>query len=112
MGAWNVGMQDNDGALDTIEIYKKRIAAAVKKKGNLKKLFEDIDSKVGADIDATAVLGVADHMLDLGVKFDKAARGYVLECIDAELKPYVLSNWKNRKGRKLALKKFRMKVMK
>jgi hypothetical protein len=109
MGAWGEGMQANDTAWDAIgdagfKVHgappKKVLAELAKKPATVKKYFRSIL------LDAHAVLGLAEYLLDAGVNLAS-----IRKTLDVTLKKALsaseLSTWGDPENRKAALLRFR-----
>jgi len=99
MGSWGPGLQANDTALDYI-IEKRLNKIKTMKEAEVE--LKNIDKH--SDSDHRAVLGVADYLLDRGVKLPKESGiiSYALEVAYSET-----DQWREPESRKIALDNFR-----
>lgn len=96
MGAWGVGMQANDTALDAIGINEKKPA---------KVLEEGIDQFIKEE-DYLGILGLADHALDLEQIISDKTKKKILVAVKHELGRERLGRWMDSDKRKEALDRF------
>lgn len=96
MGAWGVGMQANDAALDAIGINEKKPA---------KVLEEGIDQLIKEE-DYLGILGLADRALDLKQAISDKTKKKIMVAAKHELQESRLERWMESDDRKDALERF------
>lgn len=126
MGAWGVGMQANDTALDFIAKYQDFEA----KKGlPINRAGKDVVEGKTSFLNALkrvagkeedpghrnmAVLGVAEYLFNHGAVMDDAVKSFVRAAISQQLSDKELGTWGERAGdggqREQALKRFRDQI--
>lgn len=108
MGAWGVGMQANDTALDAIS-EEHIIEQIINKKDEqiLQKQLDDIKTNWG-DSWPKGVLGLAEYLLDAGVPhtFFRTSRSMIEEAIALEKRKDAIDCWSEPKERQAALNLF------
>ena len=103
-------LQDDESVQDAIYIYAERIVGAIKGNEDLHRLLADIDRDRGNKMNARAILGAAEYLLESGGRFDSRARTFVLKRLKVELEPKVLEDWKSPSRRKKELTAFQKKL--
>ena len=112
MGAWGVGMQANDSALDAIENRTVRRVVATKDKKALLTYLTTIKREWSGTSWASGVLGVVEHLLDEGLPhtFFSTCRPIIDEAISIEKSNEQLTCWSEPEDRRRALNLFRKRL--
>lgn len=114
MASWSVGMQSNDRACEAIvsRDFLAVVAAIQCGSPREKKLFVRLVKNyrnghggVSSDGWSLAVLGMVEHLLDMGVPhlFFDSSRSIIDEALDREREDVMLGRWKHPKQRLRAL---------
>lgn len=111
MGAWGVGLQANDTALDAIDERRLNKIMRDKDKKALKKRLEGIKAEWG-DSWPQGVLGIAEFILDAGMPhtFLDTCRPIIDEAVALEKRKDVLDCWNDPEERRTALNLFRKRL--
>jgi hypothetical protein len=108
MGAWGVGLQASDAALDALGLFERRIRRMPRRGGPVRELLRDVAEKLKED-DVDGVLAVADALLDRGVDLGEAADVARLRLEEA-LSPSALRDWDAPGERVAALRRFERRL--
>ncbi len=112
MGAWGVGMQSNDSALDAIENRTVRRVTATRDKKALLTYLTTIKREWKGTSWTVGVLGVVEHLLDEGLPhtFFDTCRPIIDEAISIEKSEEQLASWCEPEDRRRALNLFRKRL--
>lgn len=109
MGAWGVGLQDNDTALDAIGDGSKLKGIVSRKDGKaLVKLLNGVKNTFGSN----GVLGVSEFVLNCGAPhtFLIPCRSIIDEALDTEKSEETLGMWTTPDERRRALNLFKKRI--
>ena len=112
MGAWGVGMQANDTALDAIGDERKLKKIRKTNDGpKLQKLLQEAKEHNDWDWE-WEVLGVVEYLLDDGMSLDaiNQSRGIINEALASERTPEQLECWKSMLDRTATLNLFERRL--
>lgn len=108
MGAWGVGLQASDAALDALGLFERRIRRMPRRGGPVRELLRDVAGTLARD-ETEGVLAVADALLDRGVDLGEAA-DFVRLRLEEALSPSALRDWDSPGDRVAALRRFERRL--
>jgi len=107
MSAWDVGMRSNDNALDAIYVFRNRINRMPANGQGALLLLNDVVGQFKKSQNVTfCVLGVAESLMQQGVKLPTKAKDFLAVWIGRALLEIKSQDWDDPNARMLAIGRF------